>query len=133
MAAFLQCLKEAFADPGEALKIQWIGITGNVITINHPVKRTPAKKLQISKKLLAMLNSQPKANEKIFPTTYEVMENCYLKTRKRVAEIQKNPRLLSIEMRAFRHWGGTMFSHTTPTATSSPSKNSSDTNALKTP
>lgn len=36
MAAFLQCLKETFADPSEALRIKWIDITGNIITINYP-------------------------------------------------------------------------------------------------
>ena len=33
--------------------------------------------------------------------------------RKRVAELQKNPRLLSIQLRTFRPWGGTMIAHYT--------------------
>jgi hypothetical protein len=63
--------------------------------------------------MLAMLNALPKTHERIFPTTYSVIENCYRRTRKRTAEIQKNPRLLSIEMRTFRHWEGTMLAHYT--------------------
>ncbi|HEX9261569.1 MAG TPA: tyrosine-type recombinase/integrase [Candidatus Bathyarchaeia archaeon] len=113
MAAFLQCLKETFADPGEALRIRWIDITGNIITINFPVKGHLPRQLQVSNKLLAMLNSMPKTSERIFPTTYPVMQNCYLAIKKRAAEIQKNPRLLSIEFRTFRHWGGTMLAHYT--------------------
>lgn len=31
--------------------------------------------------------------------------------RKRAAELQKNPRLLSIELRSFRHWGGSMIAY----------------------
>ena len=38
MAAFLQCLKETFADPGEILRLEWRDIKDNVIMIAHPVK-----------------------------------------------------------------------------------------------
>jgi integrase len=31
--------------------------------------------------------------------------------RKRAAEISKNPQLLNIELRSFRHWGGTMLAY----------------------
>jgi len=31
--------------------------------------------------------------------------------RKHAAELQKNPRLLSIELRTFKHWEGTMLAH----------------------
>jgi integrase len=55
-----------------------------------------------------MLNSLPKTHERIFPIPYASVFNPYTKLRKRTAEIQKNPRLLSIELRTFRHWGGTM-------------------------
>ena len=41
------------------------------------------------------------------------MVHCYIEVRKRAAELQKNPRLLSIELRTFRHWGGTMIAHYT--------------------
>jgi integrase len=113
MAAFLQCLKETFADPGEALRLRWIDISGNIITINKPVKGHLPRQLQVSNKLIAMLNALPKASERIFPTSYGVMESCYVRMRKRAAELQKNPRFLSIELRTFRHWGGTMMAHYT--------------------
>jgi integrase len=113
MAAYLQRLKETFADPGEALKLRWIDISGNVITINKPVKGHLPRLLEVSNKLLSMLNSLPKTPERIFPTTYNPLFCCFNRARKRAAELQKNPRLLSIELRSFRHWGGTMIAHYT--------------------
>jgi len=113
MAAYLQCLKETFADPGEALKLRWIDVSGNIVTINHPVKGHLPRQLKVSNKLLLMLNALPKTSERIFPTTYATMAGCYNALLKRAAELQKNPRLLSIQLRTFRHWGGTMIAHYT--------------------
>jgi len=113
MAAFLQCLKETYADPGEALRLRWIDISGNVITINRPVKGHNPRQLKVSNKLLAMLNVLPKTSERIFPTTYENMFKCYSQVRKRTAELQHNPRLLAVQFRSFRHWGGSMIAHYT--------------------
>src|SRR4030065_2504283 len=36
MATFLQCLKETWADPSEALGLRWIDISGKIIIINKP-------------------------------------------------------------------------------------------------
>ena len=113
MAAFLQCLKETYADPGEVLRLRWIDISGNVITINRPVKGHNPRQLKVSNKLLAMLNVLPKTSERIFPTTYENMFKCYSQVRKRAAELQHNPRLLAVQFRSFRHWGGSMIAHYT--------------------
>jgi integrase len=113
MAAYLQCLKETFADPGEALRLRWVDISNNVITINRPVKGHLPRQLEVSNKLIAMLNALPKTSELVFPTSYANMFGCYSSIRKRAAELQKNPRLLSIELRTFRHWGGTMLAHYT--------------------
>lgn len=113
MAAYLQRLKETYADPGEALKLRWIDVSGNIITINRPVKGHLPRQLEVSNKLLSMLNSLPKKSERIFPTTYNTMFSCYNRMRSRAAEILKNPRLLSIELRSFRHWGGTMIAYYT--------------------
>ncbi|MFX1521534.1 MAG: hypothetical protein ACFFCD_16625 [Promethearchaeota archaeon] len=113
MAAYLQCLKETFADPGEALKLRWIDITGNVITINHPVKGHLPRQLEVTSKLISMLNTLPKTSPRIFPTTYMTMFRCFDAVRKKAAELQKNSRLLSIQLRTFRHWGGTMIAHYT--------------------
>jgi integrase/ribosomal protein L37AE/L43A len=111
LAAYLQCLKETFGDPSEVLRIRWIDVDGNAIKINFPVKGHNPRVLQVSNKLLSMLNSLPKMHERIFPTRYANMFNSYNRLRKRTADLQKNPRLLSIELRTFRHWGGTMIAH----------------------
>jgi integrase len=113
MAAYLQCLKETFADPGEALRLRWIDVSGNIVTINKPVKGHLPRQLEVSNRLIAMLNALPRNSERIFPTTYNVMFCCFNRVRKRTAELQKNPRLLSIELRTFRHWGGTMIAYYT--------------------
>ena len=113
MAAFLQTLKETFADPGEALRLRWIDISGNIITINQPVKGHRPRQLQVSNKLLAMLNCLPKTSERIFPCKYETLATCFMRIRKSAAQIQQNPRLLKISFVTFRHWGGTMIAHYT--------------------
>jgi integrase len=113
MAAYLQTLKETFADPGEALRIEWIDISGNIITINHPVKGHRPRALEVSNKLLAMLNSLPHITERIFPCRYASLIDAYVDLRRRVAETTKNERLLAVEFRTFRHWGGTMIAQMT--------------------
>lgn len=113
MAAFLQLLKETWVDPGEALGLRWIDISGNTVTVNRPVKRHNPRQLQVSNKLLAMLNELPKTSERVFPVAYRTLFSCYSKVRKRAASLQKNPRLLSIQLRTFRHWGGTMLAYYT--------------------
>jgi len=113
MAAFLQTLKETFADPGEALKLRWIDIRGNVITINQTVKGHSPRQLKVSNKLIAMLNVMPKASERIFPTSYGTMAQCFMQVRKRVARNLQNPRINKISFVTFRHWGATMIYHHT--------------------
>ena len=48
MAAFLQALKETFADPGELLRLRWIDISDTIVTINYPVKRHSPRQLKVS-------------------------------------------------------------------------------------
>jgi len=111
MTTYLQVLKETWVDPGEALGLRWIDISGNRVTINKPVKGHLPRQLEISARLVAMLNELPKDSERIFPTNYRNMFQCYDRVRRRAATIQKNPRLLSIELRTFRHWGGSMLAY----------------------
>ena len=110
MATYLQTLKETFADPGEALRIKWIDINekNSAVKINYPVKGHNTRTLEVSNKLIAMLNALPKTSELVFPLKYSSMLNTYVRLRRRVAELQQNPRIPSVELRSFRHWGGTM-------------------------
>jgi integrase len=115
MAAFLQTLKETFADPSEALRLRWkdVDFTNNIITINIPVKGHRPRQLKVSSKLLAMLNALPKTSERIFHTTYDTMVAVFNQVRKRAARNLQNPRLLSITMKTYRHWGATMIAYYT--------------------
>jgi integrase len=111
MATYLQTLKETYADPSEALRIRRIDVNGNIVTINFPVKGHYPGSIKVSNKLIAMLNSLPPETERFFPTTYSITSNNYIRMRKRCATIQQNPRLIAIELRTFRHWGGSMLAH----------------------
>jgi len=115
LAAYLQTLKETFADPGEILRLEWVDIDSkhNVITINHPVKGHNAGQATVSTKLIAMLNALPKTSERVFPTTYENLYLSFRRVRKRAARQLQNPRLLKIRFTTFRHWGGTMIAYYT--------------------
>jgi integrase len=113
MATYLQCLKETFGDPTKVLRLRWIDITNNIVTIAQPVKNHLPRQLEVSQKLLSMLNNLPKSEERIFPTTYATMANMFQSLRKRAAHNLQNPRLLKISLTGFRHWGGTMLAYYT--------------------
>jgi len=106
-AAYLQTLKETYTDPGEALPIAWKDVAGKLITIRHPVKNHRPRTLEVSDKLIAMINMLPRKSNRIFDTSYTVMSSSYITLRKRIAARTKNDRLDYIELRSFRHWGGT--------------------------
>jgi len=113
LTAFLQALKETYADPGEILRLEWKDITKNILTINAPVKGHNPGKMKISNKLLAMLNSLPKTSTRVFPTTYHSIYMSFYHVRKRAAQNLQNPRLLNVSFKSFRHWGGSMIAHYT--------------------
>jgi hypothetical protein len=63
MYVFLQTLKETMAEPTEALRIPWIDISGNIITINFPVKGLQPRQLQVPNTLIATLYALPRKTE----------------------------------------------------------------------
>ena len=113
MAAFLQCLKETYADPSEALKIEWtdIDFEHRLIAINHPVKGHLPGRQPVTTRLLQMLNSLPRAESWVFPVKFRTMAGLYMRTRQRTASRLQNPRLQKISFVSFRHWGGTMIAY----------------------
>jgi integrase len=113
MAAFLQCLKETFANPGEILRLEWRDIKGKIITINHPVKGHLPGQVEVSSRLIAMLNALPKNQKRVFPTAYRNMHKCLCTLRKRAAQKLQNPRFLDISFKSYRHWGGSMLAQYT--------------------
>lgn len=113
MAIYLQTLKETMADPTEALRIEWTDINGSVVTINHPVKNHYPRPIEVSNTLIAQLNSMPKTDLRIFPTTYQNIARNYWQLRKKVSRNLANPRIMKISPVTFRHWGATMTYHYT--------------------
>jgi integrase len=95
------------------LRLRWIDISGNVITINNPVKGHLPGQIEVSNKLLAMLNCLPKNSERIFPTTYKNIYTSYDNVKHRATRTLQNPRLLKISFKSFRHLGGSMIAHYT--------------------
>jgi integrase/ribosomal protein L37AE/L43A len=112
-ATFLQCLKETFADPSEVLACKWVELRDNVLFINHPVKRHNPGHYELSNRLMLMLNSLPRKDERIFPWTYKNVANNMRNLRQRVAKKFGNPAVLLISLKSFRHWGGTMLAYAT--------------------
>jgi integrase len=108
MVAYLQTLKETYTDPGEALAIEWKDIQEHALNINHPCKGHRARTLEVSDKLVALLNMLPRLSERVFNCQYSAMCTAFITLKKRVAANTRNERIKYIEMRSFRHWGGTM-------------------------
>ena len=113
MAAFLRCLKETFADPGEVLGLNWKALSGNVITINKPVKGHLPGQVKISPELAGMLNNLPKNSTQIFPTSYNCLAHCFRILRNATARRLQNPKILHVTFKNFRHWGGSMLAYIT--------------------
>jgi integrase len=115
LAAFLQCLKETFGDPGEVLRIKWLDVDTNnkAISIRYPVKNHLPRTLNVSNRLLAMIDALPKKDDRVFPTPYGNMLRRFTIMRKRTADIHQNPRLLAVDFTAFRTWAGTMIAYHT--------------------
>jgi hypothetical protein len=107
LATYLQTLKETFTDPGEALPIEWDDIQDRLIAIRHPVKEHRVRTLEVSEKLIAMLNGLPHISNRIFDCSYNSMLCVFVQVRKRLAAKTQNPRINRIELRSYRHWAGT--------------------------
>jgi hypothetical protein len=108
LAAYLQTLKETMADPTEAVRLRWVDLNENSITINKPVKNHNARQVPISNRLEAMLKTLPRTSEYIFSANYRQLSDSFQNMRRRVAKNLQNPRLNSITLRTFRHFGATM-------------------------
>jgi integrase len=115
LAIFLQTLKEVFGDPTEVLRIRWLDIDNRnqTISIRYPCKNHLPRTIEVSGRLIAMIDALPRKDERVFPTTYPAILRKYIAVRKRTAELQKNPRLLAIDFTAFRTWAGTKIAYET--------------------
>lgn len=110
LATFLQILKETGARCGEAWKLKWTDLNGNILTINDPEKNSLPRQLKVSDKLVSMLQSLPKKDKRIFGP-YENLSNFrgnYAKKRRTIARTLCNPRMERITFHTFRHFFATM-------------------------
>lgn len=110
LSTYLQTLKETMADPTEAIRLRWIDLNlkENSIVINRPVKNHNPRPVPITNQLVSMLNMLPKKSELVFDTSYARIADRFRNMRKKVASNLQNPRILSITLRTFRHFGATM-------------------------
>ncbi|RLG98933.1 hypothetical protein DRO19_03655 [Candidatus Bathyarchaeota archaeon] len=85
-AAFLQLLKETGMRAGEAWRLEWIDVDFE----NRLVKVTPEKcgeprTINVSNKLLAMLNALPKVSHKVFNGSLRHFARSFRRQRARIA------------------------------------------------
>lgn len=104
--------------PGEA----WQLLRMDLDTVTRTVRVTPEKRsnpriFHVSPKLAAMLDSKLRNyGNRIFSTSNMPLKHHrdhFRLQRKRIAFKLKNPRLLRITFKTFRHWKGTMEYHRT--------------------
>lgn len=115
VSILLQLLKETGMRIGEALRLTWrdVDLERKVIILNEPEKNSNPRIFRISPRLMGMLNTLPKINERLFPTQYRALKANFEAQRKRLARKLNNPRLLRITFHTFRHWKATMEYHKT--------------------
>lgn len=107
MRAFLQALRETFADPGEILGLEWKDLKDNAISISKPCKGHYPGTIEVTPRCIAILRALPKTDKRIFPTTYGKIYSNFRSFRKRAAKQLQNDQLLNVTFKTFRHWGGT--------------------------
>jgi hypothetical protein len=76
-------------------------------------KNHNARKYELSNLLVRMLNTLPQNNKRIFTITYSNAYVSFDYLRKLVSIKFQKPALTRISFKSSRHWGGSMFSHTT--------------------
>jgi integrase len=116
-AAILQTLKETGMRIGECLSLKWTTLNeqANILTLNTPEKNSLPRIFNISPKLVLILQSLAKTNEKIFGLTKpKHAQSSFFSSRKAIARKVGNPRLANIHFHLIRHWFGTMEYHKKP-------------------
>ena len=102
---------------GECLSLKWTALNekANTLTLNTPEKNSLPRIFNISPKLVTILQSLPKINEKIFGLTRsEYAQRNFSRSRRKIAKKVGNPRLAKIHFHLIRHWFGTMEYHKKP-------------------
>jgi integrase len=117
LGPLLQLIKETGLRLGEALSLTWmcINFEGQTVTLTTAEKRSLPRVFKVSPKLLGMLGTLRRDNEKVFGKTTDITaESCLKNTRRKVARQIANPRIAKIHFHLIRHWYGTMEFHKKP-------------------
>lgn len=115
-ATLLQVLKDTGARIGEIAKLEWTDVNeqNNTIAINNPGKGSRSRTVKVSDKTIAMIKAMPKKyDEYIFKPTADGLREAFYASRKKVASILQNPRILQIHFHTLRHFRATMEYHKT--------------------
>ena len=115
VATFLQLLKETGMRPGEAWQLEWKDIDYEKSTVNvTPEKGSNPRNFKLSGKLIAMLRAKLQTERYVFRNgDLEHFAGNFRKQRRRIAFKLKNPRIIRISFKTFRHFKGTMEYHRT--------------------
>jgi len=94
--------------------LKWVDLDleGKTVRITPEKGGNPCS-LRLSDRLLAMLNSLPKDQPKVFKGSSDHFRRTYRSQRKRTAYKLKNERIAEITFHTFRHWKATMEYHKT--------------------
>jgi len=103
------------ARSGEVWTLKWTDLNGNVLTINEPEKNSNPRQLKISDRLVALINTLPRKDKRIFGPTMNLnnFRGNFIKRRHYLARTLGNPRIDQITFHTFRHFGATMLYHKT--------------------
>ena len=104
---FLQVAKDTGARVGEIRKIQWTDMDekNRTIAINHPEKGSKARTVKVTEKTIAWVKNLKKNHgDYLFNPTFVSQRQTFNRTRRKMAEITNNPRLLKIHFHTLRHW-----------------------------
>ena len=117
-ATFLQLLKESAFRPGEAMRLtpRDVDLEKRLVTLNAPEKNSRPRQFKMSMRLAQMMSemivSTP-ITQRIWNSKYECLHRTFSLRRRALAEKLKNPNLLRISFKTFRHWKATTEYHRT--------------------
>jgi integrase len=117
-ATFLQLLKESAFRPGETMSLtpRDVDLERRLVTLNTPSKNSRPRQFKMSERLAQMMSERIVStlrNQRIWPSKYECLHRTFSVRRKALAEKLKNPNLLRISFKTFRHWKATTEYHRT--------------------
>jgi integrase len=116
-SVFLTLLKETGVESGEAWKLRVKDLWIEQRTVNiRGTKRHKGRQLNISLRLVSMLipfTKGKKMDDSLFDGKMIHFRRWYELQRKEIAKKLKNPRLMEISFRTFRHWKATTEYHKT--------------------